>query len=60
MPEPILIVDDHSIVRRGYRSLLAGTPDLEIVGEASTGDETLRGWTQSRIWIFSPTSSLPV
>lgn len=41
MPEQILIVDDHSIVRCGYRSLLAGTPDLEIVGEASTGDETL-------------------
>lgn len=41
MPEQILIVDDHSIVRRGYRSLLAGTPDLEIVGEAGTGDEAL-------------------
>jgi DNA-binding NarL/FixJ family response regulator len=29
MPEQILIVDDHSIVRCGYRSLLAGTPDLD-------------------------------
>jgi DNA-binding NarL/FixJ family response regulator len=28
-------------LRRGYRSLLAGTPDLEIVGEAGTGDEAL-------------------
>jgi DNA-binding NarL/FixJ family response regulator len=41
MPEQILIVDDHSIVRRGYRSLLAGTPDLEVVGEAGTGDKAL-------------------
>jgi two-component system response regulator NreC len=38
----ILIADDHGIVRAGLRALLSGMPDLEIVGEASDGDETLR------------------
>ena len=33
----LLIVDDHAIVREGLRTLLAETPDLEIVGEASDG-----------------------
>ncbi len=30
----VLIVDDHPVVRHGLRSLLAGHPDIEIVGEA--------------------------
>jgi NarL family two-component system response regulator LiaR len=33
----LLIVDDHAIVREGLRTLLAETPDLEIVGEAIDG-----------------------
>ncbi len=43
MTEPIriLIVDDHPVVRQGLRSLLAGHPDLEIVGEAVDGSEVL-------------------
>ena len=38
----ILIADDHGLVRAGLRSLLNSEPDLDVVGEASTGDETLR------------------
>ncbi len=33
----LLIVDDHAIVREGLRTLLAETPDLDIVGEAVDG-----------------------
>jgi two-component system invasion response regulator UvrY len=33
----ILLVDDHAIVREGYRALLAKQPGLEIVAEASDG-----------------------
>jgi NarL family two-component system response regulator LiaR len=33
----LLIVDDHTIVREGLRTLLAETPGLEIVGEAADG-----------------------
>jgi DNA-binding NarL/FixJ family response regulator len=40
-PIRVLIVDDHPVVRQGLRSLLAGHPDLEIVGEAVDGSEVL-------------------
>jgi NarL family two-component system response regulator LiaR len=36
-PIRILIVDDHTIVRKGIRALLAETEDIQIVGEASDG-----------------------
>jgi len=34
-------VDDHPLLRRGFRSLLTGEPDLEVVGEASNGREAI-------------------
>ena len=37
----VLIVDDHGIMRAGIRSLLEGQPDIEIVGEASSGCEAI-------------------
>ncbi|UCG22630.1 MAG: response regulator transcription factor [Chloroflexota bacterium] len=41
LPVRILIVDDHPVVRHGLRSLLAGHPDLEVVGDAENGAEVL-------------------
>ncbi len=35
----ILIVDDHAIVRKGLRTLIASEPGLEVVGEAANGLE---------------------
>ncbi len=40
-PIRILIVDDHSVVRRGLLNLLEDEPDIKIVGEAADGDEAL-------------------
>ena len=40
-PIRILIVDDHTIVRKGIRALLAEIEDIEVVGEASTGQEAI-------------------
>lgn len=37
----ILLVDDHAMLRAGLRALLAGEPDLEVVGEASDGQEAV-------------------
>ncbi len=37
----VLIVDDHSIVRKGIRALLATERDIEVVGEASDGTEAV-------------------
>src|SRR5690242_5714384 len=33
----IMIVDDHTIVREGLRTLLRKEPDMEVVGEAENG-----------------------
>ena len=38
----VLIVDDHTIVRRGIRALLAETDDIEVIGEADNGLEAVR------------------
>lgn len=38
----ILIADDHAVVRAGLRLLLEIEEDLEVVGEAGSGEEALR------------------
>jgi DNA-binding NarL/FixJ family response regulator len=38
----ILIVEDHTLMRVGLRSLLSQDPDLEIVGEAGNGRDAVR------------------
>lgn len=35
----IVLVDDHSVVRTGYRRLLDAEPDMQVVGEAATASE---------------------
>lgn len=44
MPEKIsvLLVDDHSLVRRGFRRMLEDEADLNVVGEASDGLEAVQ------------------
>lgn len=44
MPEKIsiLLVDDHSLVRQGFRRILEDEPDLTVVGEAGDGNEAVR------------------
>jgi two-component system, NarL family, response regulator LiaR len=37
----VLLVDDHAVVRQGLRMFLSLDPELEIVGEASNGEEGL-------------------
>jgi DNA-binding NarL/FixJ family response regulator len=38
----VLLVDDHSLVRRGFRRMLEDEPDIKVVGEASDGTEAIR------------------
>jgi DNA-binding NarL/FixJ family response regulator len=37
----VLLVDDHTIVRKGLRALLDAEPGIEVIGEAETGREAL-------------------
>lgn len=41
-PIRLLLVDDHPVVRKGIRSVLANQSHLEVLGEASDGVEALR------------------
>ncbi|WP_285320451.1 response regulator transcription factor [Pseudarthrobacter sp. lyk4-40-TYG-27] len=38
----VLLVDDHLVVRSGLRALLATQPDMDVVAEASSGEEALQ------------------
>ena len=42
-PEPIrtLIVDDHALFRRGLEMVLDSEQDIELVGQASDGEEAV-------------------
>lgn len=44
MPDKIsvLLVDDHSLVRRGFRRILEDAPDIAVVGEAGDGEEAIK------------------
>jgi DNA-binding NarL/FixJ family response regulator len=37
----VLLVDDHGLVRRGFRRILEDDPSLRVVGEASSGEEAV-------------------
>ncbi|HLJ44862.1 MAG TPA: response regulator transcription factor [Bryobacteraceae bacterium] len=44
MPESnvsVLLVDDHSLVRRGFRRMLEDDPEIQVVGEASDGHDAV-------------------
>jgi DNA-binding NarL/FixJ family response regulator len=38
----VLLVDDHSLVRRGFRRMLEDEPDIAVAGEAGDGEEAIR------------------
>ena len=38
----VLLVDDHSLVRRGFRRILEDEADIEVVGEAADGAEAIK------------------
>ena len=46
----VLVADDQAMVRAGFRMLLGGEPDIEVVAEASTGREAI-----AKVARFDPT-----
>ena len=47
-PIRVMVVDDHSVVRRGLVAYLEEEPDLELVGEAADGEEAVQMCEQLR------------
>jgi len=44
----VLLADDQSLVRAGFKALLDAQPDIEVVGEAADGEEALRAVRELR------------
>ena len=38
----VFLLDDHELARRGVRDLVSAEPDIDVVGEASTGQEAMQ------------------
>ncbi len=38
----VFLADDHPVVREGLKALISAQPDMEVVGEAADGEETVR------------------
>lgn len=55
----VLLVDDHAVVREGYRRLLERSPDIRIVGEAGTAADAYREFCSSAPDVVVMDLSLP-
>jgi DNA-binding NarL/FixJ family response regulator len=55
----VLLVDDHSLVRRGFRRILEDAPDIAVVGEAGDGEEAVRLAAELRPQLIVMDCALP-
>src|SRR6185503_19403999 len=46
----VLIADDHAVVRKGLKQILAETTDIVVAGEAHNGQEVLNRIRKNRDW----------
>ena len=55
----VLLADDHTLVRRGFRRMLEDDGEIEVVGEASDGDEAIRLTAQMRPQVVVMDCAMP-
>jgi DNA-binding NarL/FixJ family response regulator len=55
----VLLADDHAIVRDGLRRLLGAASDIDVAGEAATGDEALVLLATTRVDVLLLDISMP-
>jgi DNA-binding NarL/FixJ family response regulator len=58
-PIHVLLVDDHALVRRGFRRLLEDDADINVVGEASSGDEAVARFDELQPHVVVMDSAMP-
>src|SRR5205085_7988207 len=55
----VLLVDDHALVRRGFRRMLEDDPGISVVAEASDGEEAVRLATELRPRVIVMDCAMP-
>lgn len=55
----VLLVDDHALVRRGFRRILEDDPEIEVVAEASDGEEAVHIASKTRPAVIVMDCALP-
>ncbi len=58
-PLKVMLVDDHAVVRMGFRLLLESTPDIRVVAEADTGEQALKRYPETRPDVVVMDLSMP-
>ncbi|HUP03961.1 MAG TPA: response regulator transcription factor [Bryobacteraceae bacterium] len=58
-PISVLLVDDHSLVRQGFRRMLEDDPGIAVVGEASDGHEAVEAAARLRPAVVVMDFALP-
>ncbi|MEM7082532.1 MAG: response regulator transcription factor [Pseudomonadota bacterium] len=59
MSVTVLLAEDHAMVRSGLKSLLADTPHIEVVGEASNGRQALQFVRQTPVDVVVMDITMP-
>jgi DNA-binding NarL/FixJ family response regulator len=55
----VLLVDDHALVRRGFRRLLEDDSAIQVVGEGSNGEEAIRLTTELKPDVIVMDAAMP-
>lgn len=55
----VMLVDDHAVVRMGFKLLLQEAADIEVVSEAATGEEALKRYAELRPDVVVMDISMP-
>lgn len=55
----VLLVDDHAVVREGYRRLLENSPSIRVVGEAADAQSAYLAWQEHRPQVTVMDIALP-
>jgi two-component system invasion response regulator UvrY len=58
-PIRVMLVDDHAVVRMGFRLLLEGAPDITVVAEAESGEEAVRTFPEIKADVVVMDISMP-
>ena len=58
-PITVLLVDDHALVRRGFRRLLEDDSGIKVVGEGSNGEEAIRLMTELKPQVIVMDAAMP-